>query len=275
MQLGPEGPVVEILGGTQVNVTQATVQDVIAEDSMHRLPINARDLFDFAQLDPDVQMQDGGVLDATKNGISSISLLSRYGSNPRISVDGADVNDEIVGAPTQNIPAGADEEFQVSRSVSRSSTPPTDSGAVNVITRSGSDQIHGGVFGLFRGDEGAASLPGRAPQSFRANCLEDTRAAPSLKTKFSGSPTRSGPSRILLRLSRLLFPSTDFSLRCVSLTASSTPMSGWIGRCGAARGRSTGSISFRTPMFVPLELRVPRSARSPRTRTSTSHQASS
>ena len=65
MQLGPEGPVVEILGGTQVNVTQATVQDVIAEDPMHRLPINARDLFDFAQLDPDVQMQDGGVLDGS------------------------------------------------------------------------------------------------------------------------------------------------------------------------------------------------------------------
>ena len=166
MQVGPGGPVVEIVGGTQVNVTQASVQDVITEDPMHRLPINARNLFDFAQLDPDVQIQDGAVIDATKNGISSISLLNHYGSNPRISVDGVDINDEIVGAPTQNIPAGAIGEFQVSQSLLDLSTPPTDSGAVNLITRSGSDQIHGEVFGLFRGDEGAVSLPGTARQSF-------------------------------------------------------------------------------------------------------------
>jgi len=166
MQVGPQGPVVELIGGTSVNVTQASVQNVIAEDPMHRLPINAQNLFDFAQLDPSVQIQDGGVLDATKNGVSSISLLSHYGSNPRISVDGVDVNDEVVGGVTQNIPAGAVREFQVSRSLLDLSAPPTDSGAVNMISRSGSDQIHGEVLGFFRGDEGAASLPGSAPQSF-------------------------------------------------------------------------------------------------------------
>ena len=30
---------------------------------------------------------------------------------------------------------------------------------MNIITRSGSDQIHGAVFGVYRGDQGAAPLP--------------------------------------------------------------------------------------------------------------------
>ena len=65
-------------------------------------------------------------------------------------------------ATTQNMPASAIREFQLSQSLLDLSTGLTSSGAVNVITRSGSDQIHGGVFGVFRGDQGAAALPAPA-----------------------------------------------------------------------------------------------------------------
>jgi len=154
------GPKIENPNEAGLNIDQATVQGVLNGDLVQSLPISGRNFFDLAQLEPGVQPQDGGVLDAGKNGISGVSILGRYGRSENVSLDGVEINDEIVGSMTQNIPAGAIKEFQVAQSMLDLSTGPTSSGAVNVITRSGSDQIHGELFGVYRGDPGAASLPG-------------------------------------------------------------------------------------------------------------------
>ena len=159
MLVGPVKPGVEIAGGTAVNIQQATVQSVVSGDRVEKLPIGGRNFIDLAQLEPGVQMQDGGVLGPSKNGISSISFLNRYGRGVRTEVDGVDVTDEVVGTTTQNIGASAIEEFQLPQALLDLSMGLTSAGALNVITRSGSDQIHGALFGVYRGDQGAAALP--------------------------------------------------------------------------------------------------------------------
>jgi hypothetical protein len=166
MKVGPEAGQVEVPGGTAVNIEQATVQSVVNGEQIEKLPVNGRMFFDLAQLEPGVQMQDGGIFE-TKDGLSSISFLNRFGRSARIEVDGVDISDETVGGTTQDIPASAIQEFQVAQSLLDLSTGLTSSGAVNVITRSGSDQIHGGAFGVFRGDQGAATLPGSTASSFQ------------------------------------------------------------------------------------------------------------
>jgi len=160
-------PAGEIQSGTTVNIEQATVQGVLNAGLVEQLPINGRNVFDLAQLEPGVQTQDGGVLDPTKNGIDSISITSRYGRAPRVAMDGLDISDEIVGATTQNIPASAIQEFQLAQSLLDFSTGLTSSGAVNVITRSGSGALHGELFGTFRGNQGAAALPGATKSPFQ------------------------------------------------------------------------------------------------------------
>jgi len=167
MQVGAERPMVQVPGGTTVNIEQGTVQGVLNGDQAEKLPISGRNVFDFAQLEPGVQIQDGGVLDPSKNGIPSISFLSRFGRASRVAVDGADISDETVGATTQNISVGAIREVQLSQSSLDPATGLTSSGAVNVITRSGSDQLHGELFGVFRGDQAAAALPGAPGSSFQ------------------------------------------------------------------------------------------------------------
>ena len=146
------------------NIEQGTVQSVVDPDEINKLPINGRNFLDLGQLEPGIQIQDGSLYE-NKDGISSISFLNRYGRAERIDVDGVDISDEITGSATQNIPASAIQEFQLAQSLLDLSTGLTSSGAVNVITRSGTDQIHGGVFGLFRGKPGAAALPGSTPGS--------------------------------------------------------------------------------------------------------------
>src|SRR6266478_5580753 len=168
MQIGQESQVVEVQGNAVVvNTEQATVQGVLSLNQIENLPVNGRNYLDLAQLEPGVQIQEGSTFDPTKNGFSSISFQGRYGRTARIEVDGVDVSDETVGTTTQNIPASAIQEFQLSQSSLDLSTELTSSGAVNVTTRSGSNQMHGEAFGYFRDNKLAAALPGLTPPPFQ------------------------------------------------------------------------------------------------------------
>ena len=169
LQVGQADEVIEVQGSAlQVNTEQATVQGVLSAQQIDTLPINGRNFLDLAQLEPGVQIQDGGTFDPTKNGFSSISFGGRYGRTARIEVDGIDISDETVGTTTQNIPAGAISEFQIGQSSLDLSTELTSSGSVNVVTRSGTNEWHGDAFYLFRDSSLAAKLPGRYQQSISA-----------------------------------------------------------------------------------------------------------
>ena len=168
LEVGQESQTVQVQG-TQLNVNteQATVQGVLTASQIDTLPVNGRNFLDLAQLEPGVQIQEGSTFDPTKNGFSSISFQGRFGRTARIEVDGVDISDETVGTTTQNIPASAIQEFNISQSSLDLSTELTSSGAVNVTTRSGSNQIHGQAFGYFRGDQIAAKLPGTPAPTFQ------------------------------------------------------------------------------------------------------------
>ena len=117
LQVGQASQVVEVQGSAiEVNTEQATIQGVLTTQQIENLPINGRNFLDLAQLEPGVQIQDGGNFDPTKNGFSSISFGGRFGRTARIEVDGLDISDETVGTTTQNVPEGAIQEFQVQQS---------------------------------------------------------------------------------------------------------------------------------------------------------------
>lgn len=159
LELGAESTVVSVEENANVvNTEQVTVQGVMTTDQIENLPIGGRNFLDLAQLQPGVQIQDGANFDPTKNGFQSISFGGRFGRTARIEVDGVDISDETVGTTTQNIAASAIQEFQVGQSTLDLSTELTSSGAVNVVTRSGSNQFHGQFFDLYRNDNMSARL---------------------------------------------------------------------------------------------------------------------
>ena len=161
LQVGTQSTVIEVAAETvAVNTEQASVQGVLTKEQIENLPINGRNFLDLAQLEPGVQIQDGADFDPTKVGFSSISFGGRFGRTARISVDGLDVSDETVGTTTENIPSSAIQEFQLSQSTLDLSNELTSSGAVNVVTRSGSNVYHGEGFALFRDSVFSAALPG-------------------------------------------------------------------------------------------------------------------
>src|SRR6202008_3758608 len=160
LEVGQTGQVVEVQANTlQVDTEQATVQGVLSTEQIENLPINGRNFLDLAQLEPGVQIQDGGNFDPTKKGFSSISFGGKFGRSARISVDGVDVSDENVGTTTTGLPSSSIQEFQLAQSSLDISNDLTSGGSVNVVTKSGSNSLHGEGFGLFRDDTQAAACP--------------------------------------------------------------------------------------------------------------------
>jgi hypothetical protein len=163
LELGDSTTVVEVTGSAlQVNSEQVSVQDVLTAADIEQLPVNGRNFLDLATLEPGVQIQDGSTFDPTKNGYSSLSFGGRFGRSARIEVDGVDISDETVGTVTQNIPQSAIQEFQVSQSTLDLSTELTSSGTVNVVTKSGTNDLHGGAYYYGRSDQTSARI---APES--------------------------------------------------------------------------------------------------------------
>src|SRR6476646_1333456 len=159
MTLGQSTEVIEVTGSAvAINTEQATVQGVLSTQQIENLPINGRNFLDLAQLSPGVQIQDGGNFDPTKNGFTGISVQGRSGRSTRIEVDGVDISDETVGTSTINISEDSIQEFQVAQSTLDPATSLTSTGGVNVITRSGSNSLHGSAFYLFRNDATAARI---------------------------------------------------------------------------------------------------------------------
>jgi hypothetical protein len=163
LEVGASSTIIEVTGtAVSVNTEQSQLSGNLTSAQIENLPINGRNFLDLAQLEPGVQIQDGGNFDPTKIGFSSISFGGKFGRSARISVDGVDVSDENVGTTTTGLPSSAIQEFQLAQSNLDISNDLTSGGSVNVVTKSGSNTIHGEGFGLFRDDSQAAAYPGGA-----------------------------------------------------------------------------------------------------------------
>ncbi|HKE05631.1 MAG TPA: carboxypeptidase regulatory-like domain-containing protein [Blastocatellia bacterium] len=139
-----------------VDTQQATVGGVVNTRQIEQLPLNGRNYLELARLQPGVEIQEGRSFDPTKSRYTGISLGSRNGREARITIDGVDAVDEHVGTTTINFSQEGIQEFQISTSSSNPSAGISATGAVNVVTKRGGNQFHGGGFIFGRGANYAA-----------------------------------------------------------------------------------------------------------------------
>ena len=140
-----------------VDTSKSTVQGVVTANLIDNLPLNGRNFLDLAQLAPGVQIVDGGLFDPTKNQMTGVSVGGRSGRSTRIQVDGVDITDETVGTTVMNLTNESVQEFGIQQSSLDVSTDLTSSGAVNILTKSGTNSLHGSGFGFFRRSDFAAN----------------------------------------------------------------------------------------------------------------------
>jgi carboxypeptidase family protein len=139
-----------------VDLQEASVSGVVNTRQIEQLPLNGRNYLELARLQPGVEIQEGRAFDPTKSRYTGVSIGSRSGREARITIDGVDAVDEHVGTTTLNISQETIQEFQISTSSSDTSAGISSTGAINVITKRGSNQFHGGGFFFGRNDDFAA-----------------------------------------------------------------------------------------------------------------------
>ena len=143
-------------GGIAVDTSQTAVSGVVNLKQISELPLNGRNYLELAQLQPGVEIQEGRAFDPTKSRYTGVSIGSRNGREARITIDGVDAVDEHVGTTTLNISQDGIQEFQVSTSSSDPSAGLSATGSINVITKRGSNDLHGSGFLFGRSADFAA-----------------------------------------------------------------------------------------------------------------------
>ena len=128
--------------------TKTDVSTNITPQQITDLPLIGRDIADLAYLAPGVKAADS--YDPTKNRYSILSVNGDGGRNVNVTVNGIDNKDNTVGGPVMQLPAEAVQEFQVSTQRFSAVNGRSAGAAINVITKSGSNNFHGSAFGFFR-----------------------------------------------------------------------------------------------------------------------------
>ena len=158
MQVGAGTESLTVEGATpQIQYESHEVNGRITRLQIDGLPVNGRNYLEFIKLEPGAQPP----VKTTANRILMPLLGSPVGNNgraTRITVDGGSVMEVGNGGSALGFSQEVVQEFQVSTVNMDLSGSSTASGAVNVATRSGTNELHGSGFFFFR-DHHLAAYP--------------------------------------------------------------------------------------------------------------------
>ena len=149
LQVSGGKEIVEVTGQADlVETSRTSTTDTIGQRRIDNLPINGRDYINFTLTDSQVVRDN-----APNTGAAPTSGLNMSGQRARsnlVNVDGADATDNSVNGVRSTVSQEAVQEFQI---ITNSFAPEygrAAGGVVNIITRSGSNDFHGDIFGYLR-----------------------------------------------------------------------------------------------------------------------------
>lgn len=153
LQPGGTQEVVEVTSEAPlVDTTSTQLGAVVNDRTVSELPLNARDTYQFLQLQPGVMSTVGTgnqiVYGSDKSG--SVSVNGGRGRANNFSVNGGDANDQFVNLPTVQPSPDSIAEFRVLTNTFDAEYGRNSGSVVNVVTKSGTNQVHGNLYEFFR-----------------------------------------------------------------------------------------------------------------------------
>src|SRR5207249_7964286 len=136
-----------------------SIDGVITREKIQNLPLNGRSFLNLAAMQPGVTVSPGTT--SQYNSLFSVSVLGGDSNKTAITVDGGNIRNSIEGNTSMNFSQEVVQEFQISSVNFDLSTGITSVGAVNVVTRTGSNDFHGAGYFFFR-DHNMSAYPGLA-----------------------------------------------------------------------------------------------------------------
>jgi hypothetical protein len=153
LELGTSAETVEVTGQPPVvDTTSTQLGAVVNERSSTQLPLNQRDVYQLLQLQPGVQSQLGNDLFYGSDKAGVVTVNGGRGRSNNYSVNGGDGNDLFANLPAIEPSPDSIEEFRVISNSFDAEYGRNSGAVVNVVTKSGTNQIHGSFYEFFRND---------------------------------------------------------------------------------------------------------------------------
>ena len=140
---------------TPIETTRSDLSGVVTPREIQNLPVLNRTFASLATVMPEARPV--GNFDPTKTRIGNFAMSGGDGRQLSVNVDGGDNKDNVVGSLIQNFAYESIQEFQVLQHRWTAESGRSVGGVVNVISKSGSNQLKGSLFGSFR-NEGTRAL---------------------------------------------------------------------------------------------------------------------
>ena len=172
----------------QVNTSASVVDGVVNARQIDNLPLNGRNFLELALLMPGNTIAPN--FDPTKSATVVISSAGQLGRGGNVTIDGMDDNDDVVGGMLLNVPEDSVQEFQVATNRFSAESGRSGSAIVNIVTKSGSNGVHGSA-SFYERDKSlqavsptfdAATTGGETPP-FRRQQYAATLGGPMVKDK--------------------------------------------------------------------------------------------
>lgn len=149
-----------------VDTSNSTVGQLISADTIDRVPLLTRNVFDLIQLSAGVTPANGA-----PNSSSSFAIENISSGRPGVDVSSYTINGAIVGSvyymvdgsplgiaennvgaiiPALDIPEDGVEETRVETQNTPASYQSGGAGVISLVTKSGTNNFHGDAFGVFR-----------------------------------------------------------------------------------------------------------------------------
>jgi len=141
--------------GEVAEPTRSMVSEVIDEQKIENLPVNGREFIDFALLAPGITIGNttSGSTDVIVEPVTKLSFAGQNIHYNFIAVDGADDISTASGIQRGTPPQESVQEFRVINTDYTTEFGRATAGIVNIITKSGTNAIHGSVYDYLRNNK--------------------------------------------------------------------------------------------------------------------------
>jgi Carboxypeptidase regulatory-like domain/TonB dependent receptor len=131
-----------------VETTRTSTTDTINQRRIDNLPINGRNYINFALTDSQVVRDNAPSIGAAPT--SGLNISGQRARSNLVNVDGADAIDNSTNGVRSTVSQEAVQEFQIIPNSYAAEYGRAAGGVVNIVTRSGSNDFHGDVYGYLR-----------------------------------------------------------------------------------------------------------------------------
>src|SRR2546427_7212369 len=205
LELGEQSQSVTVEGTAGLlQLQSAEIKDVIQNEQVVDLPLKGRQFLELGLLSEGVVNPPGGTRgDSLQQTGKLINVMGQRSAHNLFLVDGVSVTDEYFNNVVLNPSPDDTAEFMIDKTNYNAEFGGKSGAVINVITKSGTDQLHGSAYEFVRNDifnaKNLFDLPGPAP-AFRENQFGAALGGPIRKNRafffvnYDGQRTRQSPA---------------------------------------------------------------------------------